>query len=278
MEMNSRQLDAGAIRGALHGVPMITQVEHWPVIGSTNDRARELAHANLPEIALVSADEQTAGRGRQGRSWFTPPGTALAISLLIRPAISAQHAMRLTMLAGLAAVEGIEQATGLRLSLKWPNDIVSALPRREGPGEVRVLKAGGILTETAFRGDDIEYAIVGVGVNVNVDFATNTELRNVAISLSQLFGSAIDRLDVLRSIVSSFVDHYAGLKSNDRLREAWAARLINLGRDVRLQLGDQIVDGQSAGVDDDGALLLRTPDGQIRRFLSGDVTLHGVNE
>jgi BirA family biotin operon repressor/biotin-[acetyl-CoA-carboxylase] ligase len=101
-------------------LPEISTVEHYASIGSTNDRARELAAQGAPEIALVAADEQLAGRGRQGRSWHTPPGTALAFSLLTRPAISARHAMRLTMLAGLP--EGIEQAAGLRLDLKWPND------------------------------------------------------------------------------------------------------------------------------------------------------------
>src|SRR5512147_720861 len=105
-------------------LPRISTIEHHATIGSTNDRARELAALGTPEIALVVADEQLAGRGRQGRSWYTPPGTALAFSLLLRPAITAHQAMRLTMLAGLAAVDGIEWATGLRLALKWPNDVV----------------------------------------------------------------------------------------------------------------------------------------------------------
>src|SRR5512143_409588 len=105
-------------------LPALRLIEHYPVIGSTNDRARELAAQETPEMALIVADEQTAGRGRQNRSWYTPPGAALAFSLLTRPAIPAHQAMRLTMLAGLAAVEGIEQATGLRLDLKWPNDVV----------------------------------------------------------------------------------------------------------------------------------------------------------
>ena len=105
--------------------PTISVVEHHATIGSTNDRARELAQLGTPEIAVIVADEQTAGRGRQNRSWYTPAGTALAFSLLTRPAIAPQRAMRLTMLAGLAAVEGIEWATDLRLDLKWPNDVVT---------------------------------------------------------------------------------------------------------------------------------------------------------
>ena len=110
-----RMTDAFSPAAHFTDLPAIRLVEHHAVLGSTNDRARELAQASTPEIALILADEQLAGRGRQNRSWYTPPGTALAFSLLTRPAIAARHAMRLTMLAALAAVEGIEQATSLRL-------------------------------------------------------------------------------------------------------------------------------------------------------------------
>ncbi len=280
-------LTTDILRAALRDIPLISMVEHHASIGSTNDRARELANANVPEIALISADEQLSGRGRQNRAWFTPPGTALALSLLTRPRIAPQHAMRLTMLAGLAAVEGIEQATGLRLDLKWPNDVVSMsndqltmLNARPDPSSLipHPLKVGGILTEASFQGDGLEYAIVGMGINVNVDFSGNAELQNIATSLKTLSGHALDRIDVLKAIVAAFVERYAWLDDGDRLREAWAARLINLGREIRVQQDDEVITGRSESVDTDGALLLRTSDGQVQRLLSGDVTLHGVND
>jgi BirA family biotin operon repressor/biotin-[acetyl-CoA-carboxylase] ligase len=247
----------------------ISALEHYASIGSTNDRARELAALGAPEIALVVADEQLAGRGRQGRSWYTPSGTALAFSLLTRPAISARHAMRLTMLAGLAAVEGIEWATGLRLDLKWPNDVVL-------PGENRWWKVGGILTECAFQGDDIAYAVIGIGLNVNVDFSQQVELREIATSLMHLAGREIDRWAILKAVVAAFIDRYAWLADADRLRETWAARLINLRQHIHVSLNDHLVEGYAEGVDDDGALLLRTDDHHVRRLLSGDVTLHNL--
>jgi BirA family transcriptional regulator, biotin operon repressor / biotin---[acetyl-CoA-carboxylase] ligase len=258
--------------GATHfsDLPQISVVEHHATLGSTNDRARELAQQGVPEIAVISADEQLAGRGRQGRSWFTPAGSALAVSLLTRPAIPAPQAMRLTMLAGLAAVEGIEWATDLRLALKWPNDVVFS-------NEGRLWKVGGILTECAFQSDDIEYAVVGMGLNINVDFSQQIELREIATSLSQLAGHEIDRWVVLKAVVAAFIDRYAGLNDEHHLREAWAARLINLHRNIRVNLNDQIVEGYAAGVDQDGALLLRTADQHVQRLLSGDVTLHDLN-
>jgi BirA family biotin operon repressor/biotin-[acetyl-CoA-carboxylase] ligase len=267
-------------------LPEISTVEHYASLGSTNDRARELAAQGAPEIALVAADEQLAGRGRQGRSWHTPPGTALAFSLLVRPAIAARHAMRLTMLAGLAAVEGIEQATGLRLDLKWPNDIVtlnydqsypSALSPQPSALSPQPFKVGGILTECAFQGDDIAYAVIGLGLNVNVDFSQHSELREIAASLMHLAGREVDRQAVLKAVVAAFVDGYAGIAAADRVREAWAARLINLRQPIRVSLSDRFVEGYAEGVADDGALLLRTADDQVQRLLSGDVTLHDLN-
>jgi BirA family biotin operon repressor/biotin-[acetyl-CoA-carboxylase] ligase len=256
----------------LSDFPPISIVEHYAVIGSTNDRARELARLGTPGIAVIAADEQTAGRGRQNRSWYTPAGTALAVSLLTRPAIAPHRAMRLTMLAGLAAVEGIEWATGLRLDLKWPNDVVFQ-------NQDRWWKVGGILTECAFQGEAIDYAVIGLGLNVNVDFSQQLELREIATSLSQLAGREIDRWAVLKAVVAAWIDRYAWLGDDhaDRLREAWAARLINLQRNLHVNLNDQVVEGYAEGVDDDGALLLRTTDGRVQRLLSGDVTLHDLN-
>jgi BirA family biotin operon repressor/biotin-[acetyl-CoA-carboxylase] ligase len=259
-----------SLKALFSGLPHISVVEHHVTIGSTNDRARELARLGTPEIAVIVADEQLAGRGRQNRSWYTPAGTALAFSLLTRPALAPQRAMRLTMLAGLAAVEGIEWATDLRLDLKWPNDVVF---QNEG----RLWKVGGILTECAFQGEAIDYAVIGIGLNVNVDFSQQLELRQIATSLSQLAGREIDRWAVLKAVVAAWIDRSAWLDDDDRLREAWAARLINLRKNIRVNLNDQIVEGFAEGVDEDGALLLRTADGRVQRLLSGDVTLHDSN-
>jgi BirA family transcriptional regulator, biotin operon repressor / biotin---[acetyl-CoA-carboxylase] ligase len=284
------------VAALFNDLPKISTVEHYASIGSTNDRARELAARGTPEIALVVADEQLAGRGRQGRSWYTPPGTALAFSLLTRPAIAAQHAMRLTMLAGLAAVEGIEWATGMRLDLKWPNDVVIAMNHNQAATDdppptsnhqrptthnqrPATRKIGGILTECAFQSDALEYAVIGIGLNVNVDFSQQIELREIATSLMHLAGREIDRWAVLKAVVAAFVDRSVWLADAhaDRLREAWAARLINLQRHIRVSWNDQVVAGYAEGVDHNGALLLRTADDQLHRLLAGDVTLHDLN-
>ncbi|HZY44278.1 MAG TPA: biotin--[acetyl-CoA-carboxylase] ligase, partial [Anaerolineae bacterium] len=236
-----------SIRAALSDQPLIKQVLHTHSIGSTNDLARQLANDGAEEIALISTNEQTAGRGRQGRSWFTPRGSALAISLLTRPAIPAPRAMLLTMLAGLAVVEGIEDATNLHLDLKWPNDVVSIANDQMPNAKLR--KVGGILTECSFQNDQIEYAIVGIGLNVDVDFSQQESLRNSATSLIELSGLPIDQLVVLKAIVTRFIDHYSWLGNEVKLRDAWRARLINLGQHVSVQSGAEILEGLAEAVD-----------------------------
>ena len=124
MSSSREPLPEDAVRAALAGVPFIKQVVCLPAVGSTNDAARALATGGAPHATLVVTDHQTAGRGRMGRAWHSPPRAALAMSILVRPGLAAAHAHRLTLLAGLAVAEGSEQATGLPVKLKWPNDVV----------------------------------------------------------------------------------------------------------------------------------------------------------
>jgi BirA family biotin operon repressor/biotin-[acetyl-CoA-carboxylase] ligase len=122
--------------------------------------------------------------------------------------------------------------------------------------------------------DGDHHAVIGIGLNVNVDFSQQVELREIAASLMHLAGREIDRRAVLKAVVAAFVDRYAWISDAARLREAWAARLITLRRHIRVNLDDQMMEGYAESVDDDGALLLRTTDDQLHRLLSGDVTLH----
>ncbi len=249
------------IRQALSGVSFVRKVVYSPLTGSTNDIARTLARNQAPTGTLIVADEQTAGRGRLGRTWWAPPGASLLMSLLVRPTLLPLQALRLTMVAGLAAVEAIEQENALQAQLKWPNDIW-----------LNGKKAGGILAETALTGDLLEYAIVGIGLNVNVDFSEQPELASLATSLMMETGQRADRLAVLRALVERFAAWYAQITS-PQLHAAWAGRLATLGQAVCARVGDSSIDGLAEAVDADGALLVRSPDGTVHKLLAGDVTL-----
>jgi BirA family biotin operon repressor/biotin-[acetyl-CoA-carboxylase] ligase len=237
-------------------------IVYYSSIGSTNEVLKELAAQGAPEGTLVIADEQTEGKGRLGRKWVAPPGTSLLMSLLFRPDLAPSQAPRLTMICSLAIADAIEGLTGLPVGLKWPNDIF-----------IGDKKAGGILTESATTGGHLDYVVVGMGLNVNLAVSTLPELSGMATSLSQELGREVSRLELLWRILGEIETRYKSLRRGESPHEEWAARLINLGREVQVTMPHGVLVGWAEGVDADGALILRTPDGQCRRILAGDVTL-----
>jgi BirA family biotin operon repressor/biotin-[acetyl-CoA-carboxylase] ligase len=234
-----------------------------PETGSTNDEARRLAEEGAPEGTLVITDHQTAGRGRLDRRWEAPPGSSLLMSLLFRPPLAPTQSSQLTMMCGLAVADAIEIETGLRVGLKWPNDIV-----------VGVAKLGGILTEIGLRGDRLDYAVVGIGVNINLDPADlSREMLVPATSLSHELGRSVARRSVLRSLLEAVERRYVALKAGHSPYLEWAARLVTVGQPVAVSVMGEILEGVAEGVDADGALLIRQKDGGLRTIVAGDVTL-----
>jgi BirA family biotin operon repressor/biotin-[acetyl-CoA-carboxylase] ligase len=194
------------------------------------------------------------------------------MSLLLRPQFPPPLAYRLTLLAGLVAVQAVEQVTGLRVGLKWPNDVVIEQVAGGKRQDAPILKLGGILTETSISGQDIEFAVVGLGLNVNVDLSTRPDLPE-ATSLMMQLGHEVDRLEILRALVERFAARYAILDQDERLRADWSARLTTLGRQIIARRGSESFAGLAEGVDDSGALLIRTDDGALCHVDVADVTL-----
>lgn len=254
-----------SIARALAGIEFVRRIEYLSTVGSTNDVAKQLGASRAPEATLVIADEQTAGHGRLGREWYSPPGSAIAMSLLLRPRFAPNLAYRLTMLTGLVAAEAVEQVAGLRVGLKWPNDLVLEKPSA-------VLKLGGILTETSISGQAIEFAVVGLGLNVNVDLSTRSDLPE-ATSLMMQLGRAVDRLETLRALIERFAARYAIIDHDEKLHADWSARLMTLGRQIVARRGQESIAGLAEGVDESGTLLIRTDTGLLQRVDAADVTL-----
>jgi BirA family biotin operon repressor/biotin-[acetyl-CoA-carboxylase] ligase len=221
--------------------------------------ARTLAEEGAPEGTLVIADEQTAGRGRLERRWLAPPGTSLLFSLLLRPSLPVNRAQALTMVTGLALQAAVLELTGLPARLKWPNDIV-----------VRGLKVGGILTEASSTGAHLEHAVVGIGLNVNLDaesFASSFR----ATSLSDELGHPIPRVPLLQAALWHIERRYVSMSEGAWPAADWAASLETIGQWIEVRTSQGQWRGRATGVDDDGALLLRTSDGQLKRVTVGDV-------
>jgi BirA family transcriptional regulator, biotin operon repressor / biotin---[acetyl-CoA-carboxylase] ligase len=231
-------------------------------ISSTNDRAKELAAEGALHGEVVIAETQTAGRGRRGRSWVSPPGRNLYLSMVLRPDhLPPARAPELTLVAAVAVCDTIRQA-GVAAGIKWPNDVFAS-------GR----KIAGVLTELAADAERVSWVVVGVGVNVNVrteDFPE--ELRQTATSLLLERGEPAPRALFAAALLTSletWLDRHAE-EGFGPVREAWRARSVTIGQDVRVRADGRDVTGRAEDIDADGALLVRTATG-LERVLAGDV-------
>jgi BirA family biotin operon repressor/biotin-[acetyl-CoA-carboxylase] ligase len=231
---------------------------------STNTEARRLAESGAPEGTVVVADFQTAGKGRLGRRWEAPPGTSILMSLVLRPDLEPQQAQRLTMICGLGVVDAIKATSGLDAALKWPNDVL-----------VRGEKIGGILTELGLAGNGLEFAVVGVGLNVNMRPEVIPNPLVPATSLSHILGRSVERAPVLCSFLKAVEQRYFALRSGYLPHEEWSALLATLGHTVRVRSSHSEIRGLAEGVDENGALLVRLDDNTLTTVWAGDVTFHG---
>lgn len=241
-------------------------------VESTNDFVKDLASQGAPAGTVAIADQQTAGRGRLGRNWLAPAGTSLLCSILFRPDLQPAQIHRLTMLCSMAAADAIEKLADLPVALKWPNDLVVKSQVLE-PGAAEWRKLAGILTDTDLLDGRLAFSVVGIGINVNVPQNALADLAPNATSILAETGHQVDRGALLVALLQAAEARYKRLIDGVDPREEWSARLVTLGRRVRVTTTTAVLDGVAEAVDEDGALLLRTTDGSVRRLLAGDVTL-----
>ncbi len=239
---------------------------YYDEIESTNVEAKALANSGAPEGTVVIAEAQSAGRGRLGRRWTSPAGKGLLFSVLLRPALPMSDAHMLTLVAAAAAAEAVEAVSCAPVLIKWPNDLY-----------VGDRKVGGILLEVAGEQDEVDWVVAGIGLNVNTDYAElPVGLRRTATSLKMVTGELVDRSDLLAGLLLSLETHYAEAVRGgfDRALSSFRERDYLLHRTVSVETREGAVTGAAAGIDDRGALLLELPHRHVRRFHSGDVTLH----
>ena len=242
---------------------------YFSTIGSTNDVARQCTADAGAEGTVVVADAQTSGRGRRGRRWFSPAGSGLYVSVVLRPGQARADGDRatrlLTLAAGVAMAEGIEVAVGVSPQIKWPNDLL--LGRR---------KVGGILAEAiGVAGGGLGGASVVLGYGINVGAAAYPpEIADRATALEPEVGQSIDRARLLVETLAALSRRYDDLLAGrfDAILDAWTVRApMCRGASVRWETGEGPRAGTTAGVDGDGALLARTDEG-LARLLAGEVT------
>ncbi len=256
------------------------EIIYKDVTGSTNNDARDLAAEGAVHGTLVVADRQDNGRGSRGRSWETPPGSNIAMSLIIRPTAPAERISMLTLVMGLSVAEGVELALAEvsdssfpkkegqeKVMIKWPNDVV-----------IGGRKICGILTELHMNPDStIRDVVIGVGINVNMtDFPE--EIREIAGSLLTQTGRRVDRSLVVARCMERFEDNYGRYQKNydlSLLKEQYEKRLINKGERVRILDPKEGYEGTALGITDMGELRVDAG-GEIRVVGAGEVSVRGL--
>jgi BirA family biotin operon repressor/biotin-[acetyl-CoA-carboxylase] ligase len=255
--------------------PFISRQERFASVGSTNDIVRSWLADGTPEVCLAVADEQTAGRGRAGRTWSAPPNRALLLSLGFRPAwLAPEHAWRLAAIVSLAMADAAEEAAGLKdrlVRLKWPNDLVVETSAGS------VLKLAGVLGETDGLGSGDPHAIVGIGVNADWPAAEfPPDLAAGMTSLREASGGRpIDLVLLLDAFLSRLEVRVAALRAGRFDHADWTERQLTTGRIVDLHVGDGVVDQvRAVGVDGaSGALIVEddaAPGGE-RAVIAGEI-------
>jgi BirA family biotin operon repressor/biotin-[acetyl-CoA-carboxylase] ligase len=247
--------------------PLARAIVYFETIGSTNDVAAALASERAPEGTVVIADAQTAGRGRRGRTWFSPPGAGLYVSVILRPARAGSAADRatalLTIAAGVALSEAVERATGLAPAIKWPNDLL-----------VDGRKLAGILAEgvPSPSAPSLQAVVLGYGINV-ASAAYPPELASRATALESELGRAVDRAVLCAESLASLSARYADLVAGrfDAILDAWRSRAFgSRGARVEWDTPSGVRSGITEGIDAMGALLVRTSE-SLERIVAGEV-------
>ena len=231
------------------------------VLDSTNNRARQLAEKGALE------GTQTAGKGRRGRSWVSPPGTGIWFTLILRPEILPAFAPMLTLVAALAVAEAVEEVCGLPAKIKWPNDIVLS-------GK----KICGILTEMSAEYDRIHYVVIGIGINANMKEFPD-EIRETATSIYLESGRTVRRGLLVASVMKHMEHWYEKfLETSDLsgMKAEYTDRLINQNRNVLVLDSKGEFQGTCRGIDDKGLLLVQREDGSVEKVMSGEVSVRGV--
>ena len=248
--------------------PWSDRIHYFPVIGSTNDSLKALAKEGAPHGTAILAGSQTNGHGRLGRSFHSPEGMGIYLSILLRPRCLPTQLMHLTCAAAVAMCDAVEQSAGVRPGIKWTNDLVCGSR-----------KLGGILTELGFTSDGtVDWAIVGIGINCRQqpeDFPE--EIRTIATSLNQITCRDISSDAVAAAMLEQLARMDASLlEGKAAILDAYRRDCVTLGRQISVVRGQNIRHGIAISVDDEGALLVAYGDGTTESVNSGEVSIRGM--
>lgn len=231
---------------------------------STNTTAKELYTQGAAHGTIVMAEEQTAGRGRMDRKWFSPPNKNILVSILLMPDIKPENVYALTLALAVSSIDAIKELCGCSAMIKWPNDIY-----------LYNKKLAGILTEFSIRGERPAYVILGMGMNVNWCPDEESGMLFTSTSLAKATGEQVSRNRLIAEILKRFECLYNDIidKRMDEFNRRCNSLSLLTGNMVSVDTGDEIISGKAIGLDKDGGLTLETQDGEVKKILNGDVSI-----
>lgn len=248
--------------------PWKGSIHYFETIDSTNTRAKQLAAQGAPHGTVLIADSQTGGRGRMGRSFHSPAGSGIYLSVILRPQCRASELMHLTCATGVAMCDAVQDSCSFRPGIKWTNDLV--LGKR---------KLGGILTELSLDAQgNAAYAVVGIGINCTQDISDFPEdIRNIATSLKLSTQHSIDRSQVIASMLIQLeAMSNILLRQKAQIMAQYRRDCITVGQEISVIAGETIRHGTALSVDEEGALIVRFSDGHTEAVSSGEVSVRGM--
>jgi BirA family biotin operon repressor/biotin-[acetyl-CoA-carboxylase] ligase len=238
-------------------------IHFYQQVNSTNGTALELAQQGVPEGTIVLAEQQLRGRGRGDRSWHSPPGVGIYCSIILRPKLLPSMGQLITLMTAVAVAKAVSVKTSLSPQIKWPNDIL-----------VNQNKVGGILLEGKATPKSLEYAVIGIGINVNHTSADLPEnLLAEASSLRMELGETVERNELTAQLFFELESLYEIIQQEDSaiILEQWRSLSATLGQRVRVIQKDRVIEGVAVDVNEEGALLLRTEEDSLIEVHAGDV-------
>lgn len=241
------------------------EILFYEMVDSTNTLAELLAEEGKAEGTVILAETQKKGRGRHGRSWVSPPFVNIYMSIILRPEIEPKDATLLTLMSAVGCAHTLRKVSGLDVTIKWPNDLI-----------VSEKKIGGILTDVHIENKKLKYAVIGIGLNVNMDFIElPSEIKDIATSLRIETGRIYSRTEILIEIINGIDYWYSILKEmkTKELLKEWELLTSTLGKEVRVVTVKETLTGIAESIDNKGMLVLKLPSGERRIISSGDLTI-----
>lgn len=252
-------LTPGEIKAGLKTSVIGKEIEYFKEIESTNVIACEIADS-VAEGTVVIAESQTGGRGRLGRKWLSPEG-GVWLSIILKPKIQPSYAPRITILSGVSVAKTI-RSFGPEAMIKWPNDVL-----------INGKKLCGILTEIEAEMDMIDYCVVGIGIDANVDTESfPEEFRDSSTSLKKELGHEINRVEFVQKLLEEFEALYMKFQEGDfaAILEEWRSMSATIGEWVKITTQTRTIYGEAIGVDNEGALILETDEGKLEKIVAGN--------